>query len=317
MSTSSEGIAASLAEVAASGDAAEANTAEGVMENLQDVVAAAEGRTEQSTEESGSKGRGAQERIQELVSQTKEISSNYEALQAQYEDSQRSISNLTDLLTSSREDSDIVTGIRNLAGDPKHRHMIEQLEAALKGESIEEEPVEGETPEQAATRQAANTAKLLEERIQQTQQEAANIRSDQLVSRADQIADQWIAGLPEEYTNVDRNQVSHLWAGLVDWELLQGSADPMAELEPYLRETFQEALNILDTPRGKLLAEAGELQTQELEPVKSPEEELSELLETRQYGAMKEGAEGFDPQFSNDDFTRDLAAAMKVANSKG
>jgi hypothetical protein len=90
------------------------------------------------------------------------------------------------------------------------------------------------------------------------------------------------------------------------------------QLDAILAESFQEAVNIFGSPRGKLINPddvefVNETTTESVDPV----EELSALLRDKQYGGMKTvkthgGKEVSMPSVSDDEFATDMAKFLKA-----
>jgi len=316
--TSSNAIESQLAEAASEEIAAESNAASNELGTELEIEATADGLPEMppidtETDSGKRQGHTARDRIQQLVGNNSKLSTEIESLRGNHEQSQESIKNLTDLLAQSREDSELVTSIRQLAGNPKYASMVQQLDKVLRGEDIEDV----DTSKMSGEEKTSHVASLLEKRIADAEEANAVLQSDQLIGRADTIAEKWLESLPVEYTADDREVIGRLWTGLVDWDGLDNSGDAMANLQPHLKDTFQEAVDMFKQPRGNMV-EAGSAESlQESEPTEtqSPEELLAEAVANQDYGAfsVKDGDSKLTPDISDEDFSSDLAAVIRAS----
>lgn len=300
---------AGLEAVAEASEAAEATTADELSSQLTEASATADAEVDESStgETESTKGRDARSRIQELVGANKQLTSQLESLKAAQDASQQSINNLTDLANQARQDSEIVQAIRTLAADPRYTEMIHDLDRALSGE----EP-EVDTSKMSDEERVAHEKSVLEQRLERAEEMNQQIITDSLITRADQIADRWLDALPEEYTEADREVIGTLWTHMVDWDGLEATGDPQAHLEPHLRETLQQAIDLFQQPRGGLVEPGSE--TTETEPVETqdPVEALQEALAGREYGTVQNNEGKYEQPISDDEFLADFAAVMKA-----
>jgi len=261
-------------------------------------------------------------RFNEVIAAQNEQAEEAKTWRAKASEADKSIANLTAMLSSAQKAQETINDLRQLANDPVHGPHVRYLHSVLIGEPIE---FEGETPlPDNATPEQKEEARLAE-LVERQNQLAATLEDQQssaLVQRADAIADRWLDALPDEYTDEDRNAIAHLWTGQVDWKTID--RDPSA-LDQVLTDSFQSTLNIYGVPRGALFTpeQVEELKqpTGETPKALSPEEELGQLFASKNYSGFKgtgkknfAGTEIVAPEVSDDDFARDMAAALKVAN---
>ena len=228
------------------------------------------------------------------------------------------------MLANAQKAQDTLNDLRQLANDPVHGPHVHYLHKILIGEQAEFEGTpslpEDATPEQKEEHKLNELAKQQE----LLQASIEDQRTDAIIQRADLIADHWLEALPAEYTPEDRNAIAHLWTSRVDWKAVESNP---AVLEQALTDSFQESLNIYGVPRGTLFTpeQVEELKQSSGETPKalSPEEELGQLFASKNYSSFKStgkknsaGAEVLVPEVSDDDFTRDMAQALKIANRR-
>jgi hypothetical protein len=310
--TDSSDVLAGLEAVAEGADStAESTTASELGAELEAVAATVttdEGFPAEGTEAT-STGRSARDRIQQLVGANNQLNTELDTLRGQQATSQDSINSLTEAINAGRQDTELIQAIRVLNGDPQYSELVQELDRALSGE-----PPEVDTSEMNDQERAEYAGSLLEDRLIQAEESNAQVATDALLNRADQIADNWLAGLPEDYTERDRKVIGQMWSNSVDWEALEATGDAQAHLEPHLRETLQQAIDVFEQPSGNMV-EAGtqEANITELEETQDPVEALQEAIAERQYGEVVTDDVGNSSlAISDDEFTRELAAVMKA-----
>ena len=199
-----------------------------------------------------------------------------------------------------------------MALDPKHASHVEYINNVLLG--IEQKEEEGEITSEEADKRSRT---LLEQNQEALADELAEARADGIIARADAIADKWLEGLPEEYTEKDREVIAHLWTDAIDWDAVE--EDP-SSLEETLHTSFQEVIDLYDTPRGALVAPSEtteeETETEEVDP----ERELEELISGTEWAGMSTvktptGKEVLTPDISDDEFKDAMATVLKVRNA--
>lgn len=285
----------------------------------------ATGKPEKTTKTPGKDGDWVpKSRLNEVISARNERDQTIATLSSKIAESDASVARLTKMLEGAHSAQQTLNDLRALAGDPKHRPHVEYLHKVLIGESVEEEeetplPVDA-TPKQVEDHKLAEIVKAQ----QALQASVLDQQADAIIQRADLIADKWLEALPVEYTDEDRNAVAHLWTGRVDWNAIQGNP---SGLEKFLADSFQDTLNIYGVPRGYMFTQEQvdalktETQQKELESVLTPEAELEQLFASKNYSGLKGtgkkttgGVEIMQPEISEEDWTADLARAMKIQN---
>lgn len=315
MATEGEGIAEAL-ESAIGEETEESPTSE--------TVETQETKGEPKGEPGAKKGSKTipYDRFQEVVQERNDFKSKIAELENQYKESNQALSKLTSMYEDAKESTDILDSIKELAKNPKYLPHLEVIDKALKG--IEEEVEEGKTTPEDALKAAD---KILNSKVEELTEELAEQRADAIIARADAIADKWLASLPEEYTDKDKDVIARLWTNAVDWNEVE---DNPSILEDTLKDSLQNVIEVYGPPRGSLFT-AEEIETaleEETSPEKmavSPEEELAALTQGKNYSSFKEVTVPLPggrskttllPEVSEDDFSRDLAEAMRIANRK-
>lgn len=264
-------------------------------------------------------------RLDEVIAARNSEREEASTWKAKATEADKSIANLTAMLANAQKAQETINELRSLANDPVHGPHVRYLHSVLVGEEAEFEGhpklPEDATPEQKEEFKFNELAKAQAE----LQASIEDQRTEALISRADQIADRWLEALPDEYTPEDRNAIAHLWTSRVDWNALE--TDPSA-VEQVLTDSFQDTLNIYGVPKGSLFTpeqveELKQTQTEGESKALSPEEELGQLFASKNYSSFKNtgkknfaGAEIIAPEVSDDDFSADLAKAMRIANRR-
>ncbi len=302
--TGTEGLEAALEEAATGeAEAATAETEEELDTEQTDVSSEGEGKKGQTVPYS---------RFKEVNDKFKSTAEEYSQLEGRLTESNQSVAKLTELLESAKADSDVINDIRALALDPKHASHVEYINNVLLG--IEQKEEEGEITSEEADKRSRT---LLEQNQEALADELAEARADGIIARADAIADKWLEGLPEEYTEKDREVIAHLWTDAIDWDAVE--EDP-SSLEETLHTSFQEVIDLYDTPRGALVAPSEtteeETETEEVDP----ERELEELISGTEWAGMSTvktptGKEVLTPDISDDEFKDAMATVLKVRNA--
>lgn len=246
-------------------------------------------------------------RFDEVIGQKNEYHEHLLALEAEVREAHESLRQSTALLAEREQDTKVMNELRRIANDPKARPLLEKLEKMIEGVEDEIEETKGKP--------SADQTQLLEA-LKQTRDELtdelADQRADIILSKADTIAERYLAALPDEYTDADKRVISHLWTPRVDWEAIEENPDVMPQA---LVSSLEEVLDLYGEPKGIAT-------TTVKEPVRetgpTPEQELAALV-NKDYGAFKEvkGESGKTSRVaavSDDDFAADLARAMKIAN---
>ncbi len=198
----------------------------------------------------------------------------------QLADSQAALVRMQELLESKEEDVQTLNEIKSFVNDPAMEPHVTAIHNKLVG--IEEEVEKGDTtPEDALERAQA----LLEQARDEVQDTQSDVQADLLIARADGVKQQFLAGLPPEYNQDDRNTIADLYDEKIDWEAAVENPDDLTNI---LATGFQATVDRYGTPRGVLFSsdEVDEL-TPEVTTKQTPEQELETAM-GKDWGATKE-----------------------------
>jgi hypothetical protein len=224
---------------------------------------------------------------------------------------------MAELLEAKEADVATLNEIKSFVNDPEMKDHVIAIDHKLKGiDTIKEEVDAGETTPEDAVRQ---TRELLDEAREELRDSQADVQADQLISKADVVANRLLNALPEEYNADDLSVINDLFHEKVDWDAAVANPDNLSEI---LTEGFQATIDRYGMPRGALFnAEEVEILTPEAaETPQTPEEELAELMDLP-WGQTKEvelanGKTTVEPEMSDDDFNTVLAQKIKLAHAK-
>jgi hypothetical protein len=220
---------------------------------------------------------------------------------------------MAELLETKEADVQTLNEIKSFVNDPDMADHIYAIDAKLKGVEVAVDKGEIE-PEDALD----ETRAILEEAQEEMRDTQADIQADQLIGKADQIAERLLQALPEEYNAEDLSVINDLFTEKVDWDAAVANPDHLAEI---LTEGFQETIDRYGMPRGALF-ETDEVEALVEDNVAdeglTPEEELLELMELP-WGEIRETDIDdehvfVEPEMSDDDFNTVLAQTIRVAN---
>lgn len=258
------------------------------------------------------------ERFQEVNSRMRELEEALETRESELSERSKALEKLATLVETKDKAASVLDQIRALyeSGDPEWAPVLEKLDKKLKG--IEEAVDEGEkTPEKAAD----EAHRVLKKTTEALASQLEDQKIDLIVQKADTLAAQYFAGLPEEYSDRDKFRIAHLLTEAINWEDVDASEDWASAIETHLPEAFQQVLDIYGDPEGIILKQYSESDKEKGETVetapKSAEERLSTLL-GKDYSGVKEVQTGksktLSPAISDADFSKALAEAMRASN---
>ena len=271
--------------------------------------------TVETADDKGSqKGKGAQDRIRELVAKSKELEEKFEKTNGTLTERDAEISKLLDLLQSREEDSRVVKRINDLYQDDKHKPYIEYLDKIVKGEEPDKAP---EFSSNKVQKGAEDSAKILNE-LNNTKAELetamAEQRAELILDKADQFTDSWLKELPKEYTPEDKQVMQELLVNRVDWDGIE-EADGK-NLKEKMTEAFQKTLDQYGKPRG-LNQAAPDTKEKEKETPEEVQMKLRKFID-QPWGELETDAKGVKtPKVSEDQFTQALAQLLKRQNTFG
>ena len=252
-------------------------------------------------------------RFKEVNTALKDSNESKDLLTQQLAEQNDKLVRMAELLELKEQDVQTLNEIKGFVNDPAMSEHVIAIDNKLKG--IEAEVEAGETtPDEALDR----TRELLDQTREEIADVQATANAEALVARAEVIATQLLAQLPEEYNEQDREVIQDLWTEKMDWD--KAVADPDA-LSDILSEGFQETLTKYGTPRGSLFTgeEVQELTPETTTEPTTPEEELAELM-GRPWGELKEvdtpTGKKVQAVESDDDFNAGLASLIRQAHGK-
>ncbi len=131
------------------------------------------------------------DRFKEVNDRAKAATEQLGDYETKLSESNETVSRLSQLLEAAKVDQDMITQIREMHHDPDHAPHVEYINNILLG--IENEVEQGDiTPEEADEK--ART--LLAKNQDKLAAEIAETREQQIVTKADMIADKWLSQLP-------------------------------------------------------------------------------------------------------------------------
>jgi len=254
-----------------------------------------------------------QSRFNEVNSALRELRETEAEMREQLIESQDKLIRMQELLEARSADVATLNEIKSFINDPDMKDHVLAIDAKLRGVELELEHGTIE-PEDAVLR----TQAMLEEARMELRDTQADIQADQLISKADSIAERLLSALPEEYNYDDRNIINELFTDRVDWDAAVAYPDHLAEI---LTQGFQDAIDRYGTPRGALFdTEEVDLLTEDVATGPTPEEELEALMDLP-WGDIRETDLGdgnvlLEPEMSDDDFNAVLAKAIRVSHGR-
>lgn len=305
---------------------------EGLENALEDKPVASHGEPEQGQQakepEQTEKGKEASKapgpipytRFKEVNDRVSHLQKALDTKESELKEQTKALANLSNVLESKERDVNYIQKIRELyhSGDETWAPVLEKLERRLEG--IEEEVEAGDKTEKEGI---AETKKLVNKVTAHLEDAILDQRADLIVARADTLAAEMLASLPEEYTDQDKKRIAYYLTEHVNWDEIESSQDWQNALEEELPRAFEYVLNdIYGEPEGVIAQRLRE----ELEAkgqVKSPEptaEERLEKITSRDWGKFsvskseKGRITGFNPEASDDEFSQALADAMRAGN---
>ena len=272
--------------------------------------------TEEAGTEEGGENRVPQHRFNEINEALKAERQSASESRDQLAETQDKLVRMAELLEAKEADVATLNEIKSFVNDPEMKDHVIAIDHKLKGiETINEDVATGETSPEDAIRQ---TQALLDEAREEMRDTQADVQADQLIGRADAIAERLLNALPEEYNSEDLGVINDLFHEKVDWDAAVAHPEHLSEI---LTEGFQATIDRYGMPRGALFnAEEVEVLTPEAaEPTQTPSEEWAEWMELP-WGGIKTSEVGgktvVEPEMSDDDFNAVLAQTIRLAHEK-
>lgn len=253
-----------------------------------------------------------QSRVNEIVAEKNTFKEETEALRRQIETLQAEQSTLIKLVSDQKDDVNLVSNLRSLAAsteDQSVKDAIDLLDARMRGDSAEVEKVVGEKVAEGTFTEAQARA-IVKEQTSKLQDNIDEQKAELLFNQANTKAERMLSGLPEEYTDKDKEIISESWLRRVDWDTMEAD---VGEMDSLLTASLQKTLDWYGEPRGALKVPETEELTEDGEPVDkplTPEEEIAKLKEINWGELDKDGK----PVYSEEDFSKAAVRSAKLAN---
>jgi DNA repair exonuclease SbcCD ATPase subunit len=260
------------------------------------------------------------DRFQEVNAKMRELEGALEQKETELDERAKALEKLSGILEAKEQYVQIVENLRDLyrSGDPEWKGTLEKLERKLQG--VEEEVEAGDKTEKQGEKESQ---RLIKETAARLEDSIADQRADLIVGKAHTLAAQYLAGLPEEYSDTDKERIAEAWTNAVDWESVEAADDWSEALEQELPNSLEAVLAKYGEPQGVLVARTLEslkekgVVEEKSAPV-SPQERLDKIL-SRNWGELKESKDAkgntvYSPVLSDDEFAREAGAALKAGN---
>jgi hypothetical protein len=273
---------------------------------------ASAGSKQTGKQTTGKENQIPQRRFNEVIVERDTYKEEAEALRGQIESIQEERSKLIDLMAQQKDDVNLVSNLRSLAvstEDQSVKDAIDLLDARMRGENAEVEKVVGEKVAEGAFTEA-QARKIVAEQTAKLQDNIDEQKAELLFNQANTKAERMLSGLPEEYTDKDKEVISEAWLRRVDWD---GMERDVGEMDDLLTASLQKTLDWYGEPRGVLKVSETEELTEDGEPVErppTPEEEIAMLKEINWGELDKDGK----PVYSEEDFSKAAVRTAQLAN---
>lgn len=263
------------------------------------------------TTESGTKGKGAQDRIQELVARAKAAESRFEEAVQKLQAKEAEVGKLIDIAQDREQDARIVAKINELHKSPKYKDLVETLDKAIQGIEVAAENVQAPAATPAAP--ANSDLAKVQQQVETLRREAAlaiqDQRSDLLLQKSDLVLKELFNQLPnEEYLPKDRALLQEMLTERVDWDGIE--RDP-SQLETKVAAGFQQAVEEYGDPKGRIAAQAASKNT-ETGNAKSNDVDFTKL----ELGKLVRDGNKVKPAITDDDFSSLLAAELRRSQGR-
>jgi hypothetical protein len=274
-----------------------------------EVAANADDKTE-----TGTKGKGAQDRIQELVARAKAAESNFESAVAKLQAKEAEVGKLIDLAQNREQDAQIVANINELHKNPKYRDLVETLDKALRGVEVEAQKVETPAATTPAVVPANDALAKVQKEVETLRAQASaaiqDQRSDLLLQKSDLVLKELFNQLPNsDYLPKDIGRIQEMLTERIDWDGIE--ANP-SQLETKVAQGFQRTIEEYGDPNGRIAAQAAK-QNKETGETKSETVDFTKLP----LGKLVKGNDGKErPAIDDSDFSALLAAELKRSQGR-
>ena len=131
-----------------------------------------------------------------------------------------------------------------------------------------------------------------------------------ILEKADNLTDSWVAELPKDYSDKDKEILREALVNRIDWESIEQAEGK--NLRDEMKQGFQKTLDWYGKPKGSV-------ESKEKEP-ETPEDSQAKLKElvNKDWGKLKEvernGVKARVPVISDEDFAKSMAEVLKRQN---
>ena len=256
-------------------------------------------------------GKGAQDRIRELVSKTKGIEEELNKYKNLAGEKDQELKKLVDLLQARENDAKVVKKIQELyaSGDETWKDTIEKLDKVIRGEEVEEEPT-GDPKKDDALKKAKDLIKNTREELDDA---IADQRADLLLHKANLLIERYMDELPEQYGEHDRRRLRDVLSDHIDWDAIEQKPDVLANK---VAEGIQSAVNWYGDPQGSVKV-PNKNSNDQVVPLESPKDRLDKIMKM-DFGKLKTvktpKGDRMTPEISDDAFEKELANALRYSN---
>lgn len=268
------------------------------------------------SKEASKRGKGASNRIQELVAEKKALEEEFEKAKSTLSERDAELGKLVDLLQARDNDAQVVAKINELYQKEEYKPFIEYLDKLVRGEEVEEKPNFSTKQVEKDTDKSAELLRKLDEKAAEIDDALADREADLILKHADSMVSDWMKELPKEYGPEDKKIISELIIDRVDWDSIEEAQG--SNLEEELVKGWNETVEYYGRPRG-LAVENTETKEKEIDP----EEEIQKLrtYANQDWGRMKSVESGnmkiIKPEVSEEDFSKAFAEILRKGRSLG
>lgn len=315
-------LEAALEEAAASETETEESSTE---EEVEETEEKATKKAEKATKPKGHKG--ASGRIQDLLAKVEEVEGTAKTHEETISARDKEIGTLIEQLELQKGEHAVVQQINHLhQTNPEMKAVIEALDQELQGKNPDWTKValpkttanaEGnDEGDEKGTVDSVAQARELIQAHQNEMDEALQEQADELLlHKADILTDAYIAELPDEYNEEDKDILRSVLSEHIDWDAIEEDPD---DLPDKFAEGFQSVLKWYRTPKGaspSVDEDGNENTTKEAKPV--TEESVKDFANL-EWGKLKTvetpSGKQLVPAVDDTDYAKALGEMMKKSN---
>lgn len=280
-----------------------------------EVITSLEAKTES---DSKPKKSGANERIRELVTATKELKDVLTEKDSVIKERDAEISKLIELVQAKEQDSRIVAKVNELWETKSElKPLLEVLDKAVRGEDVTQDLSKfskeidksdlSKEDKAIAKDNLLKTKELLEETKGDLETQITNQRHEIIIHKVELLTDKYLKELPKEYGDDDIRIVRESLADRVDWDKIDENPEL---LNAEFKRGFENTLKWYGTPKGTVKASGETKGNNEVTP-----EKIQTFIK-QDWGRLKmvEDAKGNKkelPEVSDADFVAAMAESLR------